>query len=318
MKYNLIVIICLALLGLNLKNNNLKKFNIKKKSSLNKETVLMEYKNNFKHCQNIKRWRVIFIIISILFVISELMIFYFENNMNINIFLLLSITEIFLFSLFYNYSKKKYKQIFREEVIKPIIVKYDDQLSYSANDISLENEYCYANFERFDYFESCNYISGTVANYNFYFSNIKTLIRDYEAPKRKQLKFNGGFSFINLNKNYNNYFYFLNKKFNIIRNKNFIKIDNSSFMKKHDIFSDSKLGNEDLVNTMAAKIVELEALTGVDFEMKISDNNIAFRFHIPELFNPYFILNNEKDFVLSLTILEHIKLIIKETIYILD
>lgn len=334
MNYKSILIILLAILLLMHRKNELQTINIKGKGKLSYNDMNVYLKQlkksrEFRKCKYATIFIILFLIV-LCFLIQQLI---FKASGFGIVFIIFYAFAVYLLIL--RYLRNKYIFTYRKEVIKPIINHFIKELTYNPeyipvvsiytffdrksniNNYSVEDDYKYAEFDRFSSLEVNSYMTYPYDDGYYYFSDIKTYERLVTTKsRRKVLEFSGIFSLMQFNNDFNNYIYFVNKKIRRLKNKNYVDLNNKFLISQYDIYSDTY--NNEFILELANVVERLRKETGIKFEFKIYHNNIAFRFFVPELFKPSLFFSGKRNFYLSITIIKQVTLIIEEILKILN
>ena len=257
---------------------------------------LLNYKKIINADDKISFYRKICYLCVLLYIVFTAIAIYiiFVKKMNGFGFVLLLVGIIVLDR--YTILRKKYTSIYKNNIISKVIKdKYPD-LEYYFDEGVTREEYINADYfmgNNID-FKSSDLIIGNINNYKYRLSNVYTSYSNKEKNKNGSLPgFEGVFALVKLNKNVDCYIHVSDNSFT--RNYNKVSIDNETFEKVYDVFSDNEiLAMRILTPNITNEILNLRNKYHVHCEIKIDNDYIYFRFFVKELFGP-FVFNKNKE-----------------------
>ena len=214
-----------------------------------------------------------------------------------------------------------YTKVFKSKVIQQKLLEYDSSLIYNPLGEIPESIYYMAKFEKFDTYISEDEIQGTIEGNKFILADVCT--QEYDKNSETyDTKFRGQVAIVELPTS-------LGFNLSIVKNSNEKDIfskekriisDNSNFEDFYDVFSTDDLKTMKILTpAVTTRILEMSKQHGFDFELKLIDNYIFFRFHAINLFEPN--VNNPAveaaKIKLYIEILDSIKSIMHELIEVI-
>ncbi len=295
-----------------IKNNKMGKVNV----DVNKK---IKYK---KLINDNKKLKTLFIVnIIILIIIFFLLILFILKLFTEERFLYFAILFIMIVICVINYYFSN--KIFKEEIIVKILDEISPDLFYNHNKGISEKDYRFADFEKYDIFKSEDLISGKILNNSFSISDVLTYkienVYKHRGHYRKKV-FSGVVAKVDLKRDIQTFIYIINNKIRLFDNKYKITIDNESFNKRYDVYSDNEiLTMRILTPAVTSLILDMETKTKIPFELKIYKNVIYFRFYTKNLFNLGLTVNsNAKSLAYSLEIINCIQTIMQELLQVIS
>lgn len=175
-------------------------------------------------------------------------------------------------------------------VIPEIFKSYNSNLSYNHYKGVSRNEYIAADFENFDRFSSEDLIVGNIGSNNnqLLMSEVHTEDRhtDKDGHTSYSTIFRGLYAVSKISKNFNGYLNIVNNKIKIFNRDSYITIDNESFEKIYDVFTNDKIKSMRLLTPdVTSRMIDLYNETGIYCEIKIFDNLLFIRLYTNNLFN---------------------------------
>ena len=269
-----------------------------------------------------KKLKILFIVnIILLIIIIFLLVLFILKIQTEERFLIFTILIIMTIVCAINYYVSN--KIFKEEIIIKALNEISPDLVYNHNKGISEADYRFADFEKYDRFKSEDLISGNILNNSFIISDVLTYntenVYKHRGHYRKKV-FSVLVAKVNLKKDIQSFIYIINNKLRLFDSKYKIIIDNESFNKKYDVYSDNEiLTMRILTPAVTSLILDMETKTGVPFELKIYKNVIYFRFYTKNLFQLGLTANSSaKNLAYSLEIINCIQAIMKELLQIIS
>ena len=227
--------------------------------------------------------------ILIISVLSAILFIYLFNNLTFIIPIIVIDISFFLFDK----SGKKYKRLFKEEIVGQFVKCYSNNLEYIP-EIGLDSRiYSFAEFERFNKYYTEDLIIGNMPNgLRIAIAEVITQREtlDLEGNKSTYTIFHGLFTEVELTKNIN-----FNLKIRkntlldgkIFGNKTKINMDSNEFEKIFDVHTTDKIK---CMQILTADIMQLL----IDFKMKnkitpeftLKQNRLYIRFETGSVFEP--------------------------------
>ena len=275
------------------------------------EQTIQVYKNIILKNKKLTIIRVISIAVLIFGILSIIIFLLFNVFNEINSYVpLLIICGLLLILVIINLI---YGNSYKNDIVKKAIESYDPNLRYFPHKGISREKYRFANFEIFDRYYSEDLIEGTILNQPFVMSDVRTSNVSHDENRRETTIFEGSVAYVNLNKNINCFIYIIDNKLKIFNNDYHMTIDNETFEKKYDVYSDNQvLAMRILTPSVTNSIIDLEKKTGIYTEIKIYHDIVYFRFYTDNMFQPI-IFNvglEAKNLALSIQLLMGIKDII--------
>jgi len=270
-------------------SNNKSKLNINyekiKSSDVEKyKELILNNELLSKYRKGYKRSQIIAGIIWIIFIILGIILLVVKSIFIIHIAIVLG---LFVFILIPNIASSKYNKVYKNEIIKNIMLENNMEY-YPDQGMSIE-DYRYAKFESFDRYHSNDLIKGKINNIDYILADVHTEDRreDSDGDTHYVTLFRGSVSKLEMKKNLNSFIYIVNNKSVLFSKKYLINIDNEAFEKTFDIYSDNDiLAMRILTPDVTNSILDLTNETGIHTEIKIFNNIIYFRFYTEDLFSP--------------------------------
>ena len=242
-----------------------------------------------------------------------------------SIFLYLLITllaiSIPVFTKLYKYNYETLENLYKTE-IELMFQEYIPEMNYYAFDGIREEDYKFADFSKFDLFESEDYIYGTTQNRDFSISEVSTYIKheDENGKVSYTLDFQGTCGIINIMPPINSFIYLVAPGLSISINGLKVTVDNYKFNSNYDIFTNSELATNLLLTpSYMQKLLDFREKFGVYVEIKIHYDVVFFRFHTGNLFAPsIFGKDEDKEFALYFQMIYQIYELMNDTVKVLD
>jgi hypothetical protein len=242
-----------------------------------------------------------------------------------SIFLYLLITllaiSIPVFTKLYKYNYETLENLYKTE-IELMFQEYIPEMNYNAFDGIREEDYKFADFSKFDLFESEDYIYGITQNRDFSISEVSTYIKheDENGKVSYTLDFQGTCGIINIMPPINSFIYLIAPGLSISINGLKVTVDNYKFNSNYDIFTNSELATNLLLTpSYMQKLLDFREKFGVYVEIKIHYDVVFFRFHTGNLFAPsIFGKDEDKEFALYFQMIYQIYELMNDTVKVLD
>jgi len=210
--------------------------------------------------------------------------------------ILISILIIMVLLYFSSRSVKKYKEIYKKNIISNLIKRANNKLEYkptSTKDDYMEDEYRNANFDNkhFNHFYQDDYIEGVL--YKDIFGkivNIRTQIKLERGFGRYSLsayQFKGIFSHLKYDKGIGTYIKISKNANATFKYNEKIEIESTEFEKYFDVDAENKTVMKQLLtsNTMML-LMDFYDKCKINYDIVVKDNNIYMRFFMESLFEP--------------------------------
>lgn len=265
------------------------------------QTLLNETINKFNYQLKLLKANIIFqyliFLVSLVLGIQGLFYYKFSDKIFLAIIIFFSSATLFILYLIFlvknDKSKKSFSIYYKNNVISNFFELLNSNLtyhkinSYSYNNIEegLYNAYKYADFDN----KSFNNITITDCIDGILNNNTKFKMCDLKAEKiidrNSFVKFEGLFVCIDTPKNINSYIKIKNNKSNPLKNSNLVQLDNDSFEKYFDVYSDNKI--------LAMRILTLDTIEylldfynsyNLKFEIILKNYAIYIRFFTNSVF----------------------------------
>ncbi len=189
---------------------------------------------------------------------------------------------------------KTYKNLFKQNIIKPIIQLALPGSEYFFNKGLSKEEYDFANWERYDTYDSEDRV---VTNININSKRLPLIMsevhtedirKDSEGRTSHVTLFRGLAGYMELPKDMGCYIKVINNKLNLFgKAKDNLQMDMSEFEKVFDVETNDKVkAMQILTADIMTEFLEIIEKNNFKFEFYINNNVMHIRFHTGELFEP--------------------------------
>lgn len=185
---------------------------------------------------------------------------------------------------------KKYTYRFKKQVVKPIVLQFEEFERYEQSSSIDSCWYRKADFEEFEYCESNDYIEGKIAKkYNIEIYDIK-VSKPYSGRRRSifyETLFKGIFTKIDLPKCIKGNIKIGTQGYKDDNKKNKIEMDSSDFEKKFEVYADDKiLAMQILTSDVMLKLNQFYEKYNLEFDISIVESNVFIRVWRGKMFEP--------------------------------
>lgn len=187
-----------------------------------------------------------------------------------------------------NVKKGAYSKKYKEDIMKSALKEYDSELTYYPEGCIPEPQYELANFESYDTYHSEDRINGSINGYDFIMADVHVQDRreDSDGDTHYVTLFNGPVAILTLPEYIDLDLAIVNNKIKLF-NGTRVEIDNPEFEEIYDVFSNDQVtAMRVLTPAVTTKILDMYTKYEFHFEVKIIKNQLYFRFHCGELFEP--------------------------------
>ena len=239
------------------------------------------------------------------FPVGEMLIIFLGMNVhigsNILFFLVLfSIPIDIVLFIMYKNEMKKYKDVYKEDVISNLVSLLNNNLTYTYgknSGLGLVREYEKSGFDKFNFdkFITDDYIEGKIdRNLNIRMTDviIKSVFENSRRRYEEEL-FRGIFAVVDSG------LYISDKSIAIYRSiysnksEKKIEMDSSEFNSLFSVFSEDKMyAMEILTSDIMSLLIKYKKTYDLDFEIIINGTKIYFRFYINDMFEPKIFKNS--------------------------
>lgn len=276
------------------------------------------YSKNNKELENIKEFNkqvdkklmvttiiIVFITIFIAIAIPIIACYFAERSDSIilimstafGLLLIFILALIFIIVKVYpSITKKEYKTVFKDNIIKELVKYMDNNLDYDLNTgkdpVHLYNSYRKCGFENYNEYDAEDYIEGMLdGKYQIRMAEVHTELEkeDIEGNTSRITVFHGIFCNIGNAKNIKTTLkiHINKKKMNMIKNKKKLEMDSSEFEEYFDVYTDNKIVAMQILTTdVMEMMIEYLKKYKIMYELTIKENQIYIRFHTGEVFEP--------------------------------
>ncbi len=188
---------------------------------------------------------------------------------------------------FFAKSGKKYKTMFKEDIIKKFVKSYSENLEFYPTRGIPKATYNLARFEYYDRYYSEDLITGTLeGGYAINMAEVKTETEstDSDGDTTTYTVFHGLFAEIELNKNINSCVKIRKNSISLF-NKEKIEMDSGEFEKKFNVYSTDKIiAMQLLTSDIMQMLLDFKKENKVVPEITIEDNKFYIRFETGGVF----------------------------------
>lgn len=274
-----------------------------------KNIVVKEYKNLEKMKNDAKREKNSNKFLEFFLVFFGIIIYFFcsyyfkKNNWDKNFVILIGLLYFFgallVFWFFSRNAKQNdYKIIFKEMIIKKLLLLIDNNLTYHPNGFIDSTIYNKADFEKYDKYYSDDFVSGKLKKgFNYILGDIKTEVEGTDRHGHRKFfeQFSGLFVSMECPKDFKESLYIRINKNMLTKILNYklpykklkLDLDSSFFEKEFDVYASNKIiALQLLTSDIMQLLVDFKKEMDMQYEITIKDNHIYYRFFCGELFEP--------------------------------
>ncbi len=259
----------------------------------NFDEIYNKLKENYKDL-DIKRKKTLGIILLTLLVI--IIVVFFASSLLFT-FLLIPASIIFLI-IFATINSRKFNKEFKQTIIRDLVKYYDPNLYFSPDSSIRSSLYNDAEFEKYDNFNSNDYIYGRIGGkIEFQLSDVRTtnVSIDENGRETEITIFRGLFSASNLETDINGKIKIHSDKGLIgkfVRNKDLLHMDSQEFEKYFDVYSEQKiLAMRILTSDIMDYLISFKKDNKIKFEITIKNSSFYIRIHCRDMFEGHLFLN---------------------------
>ena len=228
---------------------------------------------------------------------------------------------IFAIHMYINHkSKDKYKLLYKNNIVSKFVKLVNDNLTYSPDkekNGNLSDKYIEANFDdkAFNTFYNDDNIEGNIED-NIYINANDIHVQNITGSGKYQVEeelFKGIFTYTKPNKNINSFIKISKNKRHILNNDAKIAMDDTTFEKYFDVYSQDKLLTmRILTSDIMTSLMDFYRKYELEFEIIFRNDTIYLRFFTGEMFEPK-LFGNSMDKELLLVYYEILKFVVDVT-----
>lgn len=215
------------------------------------------------------------------------------NSFNFSSILGILINNIFLYALInliFSKNKTEYNYEFKYIIIEKLLHNFYSKINYTPTLGMPRNIYCEAQYnEYFNMYYSDDYMSCFLEDkYLFKMAEVKTVketttVSDGSTKTTSITKFHGLFARIKMNKSIKSNLFIGSNMFSPSKQK--LEMDSKEFEKYFDVSaSNSIIGMQILTHDIMELLISFKKLTGIKYDISISNNVMYLRFHTGNMF----------------------------------
>lgn len=272
----------------------------------NKEKINMVYDDAKQESQKRKKYTLIVCLTIDIMVILVIIINLFSNANNVKgnlvstgfpivttifssipIMLTSNIFAVVIFSFIFNKNGRKYKEVFKESIVKDVISNFYVDAKYNPISMMPSNIYKEGFNEYYENYRSDDYISGKIdGKYDVCMADIYTTKteRDSDGDNHTVTVFSGMFAKLELKKSIKCNFKISPNGYGMF-NKNRVKMDSDEFEKKYDVGCDNNIiAMQLLTHDIMELLLDFINKEKIRYELYINNDILYMRFYTGPMF----------------------------------
>lgn len=251
------------------------------------------YNASNERLKNVRKTTNTFILIVLaVSIVINMLIYLFAEKYMVTITISLSIC---LLIIFFIYGNQNYRKIYKKCVIEALIKECNPSLNFDPTIGITQREYLASKFDNsFNEYVSEDRVYGNLkAGGRFQFSEVATYSvnryqdEDGNTVEDKAETYRGMYGIARLENNLGSKIFISSDSMFRRYNKNRIEVDSYEFEKYYDCVSDDKItAMRIFTSELIEKYIDIRKGNRYDFELKIENNVIYFRYKCGQIFEP--------------------------------